>query len=116
WRNEIDYDNWIKRQYYKKGPNFSKNGRPGLYQRWEITKSCIPQILQISNKSIQKVLEGSLKTLRHLSLGNQNLHCETATVISNCSQLVQLDLSGTNLNNASLQDILTRVILLESLK
>jgi hypothetical protein len=117
WRNEIEYDNWIRRQYYKKTPNFSKNGRPGLYQRWKITKSYIQtELWQISNKSIQTILQGSFKTLKRLSLGNQRLHCETAMVISNCSQLTQLDLSETNLDNSSLQDILSRTILLKSLK
>ncbi|CAI2165933.1 10397_t:CDS:1 [Funneliformis geosporum] len=114
WRNEIRYDYWIKQLYYKKSPTFLKNDRPGLYQRWEITKPSY--IWQFSNKSIQTVLTGSFKTIKQLSLGNQSLHRETATLISNCSQLIRLDLSGTNLDKVSLQDILQRVIQLESLK
>ncbi|CAB4492264.1 hypothetical protein RhiirA5_358048 [Rhizophagus irregularis] len=115
WRYEIENDDWIKRQYFKQCSTFSKFGRPGLYQRWKITKKST-QSWKISNKSIQTILKGSVKNLKYLSLGNQSLHPETAIVISNCSQLVQLDLSGTNLNNASLQDILSHVNQLEFLK
>ncbi|CAG8438402.1 1843_t:CDS:1, partial [Funneliformis mosseae] len=114
WRNEMKHDYWIKELYYKKSPTFLKNDRLGLYQRWEITKPSY--IWQCSNKSIQTILTGSFKTLKQLSLGNQILHRETATMISNCSQLIRLDLSGTNLDKASLQDILQSVIQLESLK
>ncbi|CAG8681052.1 23634_t:CDS:1 [Dentiscutata erythropus] len=108
-------DEWIKSQFYKKCPTFTKMGRPGLYRLWPTTRSSSPQ-WQISNKSIQIVLQGSFQTLKYLSFGKQNLNRETAIAIASCKNLTQLDLNGTNLDNASLQDILSHTNQLVSLK
>ncbi|CAJ0749294.1 24169_t:CDS:2 [Entrophospora sp. SA101] len=94
-------------------------GRPGLYQKWRVSHSSLSSKTQpwiIGDKSIQLIIQKSYKTLSHLSLGNQKLRHETATAIASCSQLLYLDLCGTDLNDASLQDILTKTNKLESLK
>ncbi|CAJ0848848.1 11181_t:CDS:2 [Entrophospora sp. SA101] len=118
--NDNEYnDKWLKLKYYHKSPTFTKAGRPGLYQKWRVSHSSLSSKTQpwiIGDKSIQLIIQKSYKTLSHLSLGNQKLRHETATAIASCSQLLYLDLCGTDLNDASLQDILTKTNKLESLK
>ncbi|CAG8613887.1 3143_t:CDS:2, partial [Racocetra fulgida] len=116
WEVACNYDKWIKSQFYRKCPTFTKIGRPGLYRLWPTTAKSSAQQWQISNKSIQIILQGSFQTLKYLSLGNQSLSRETATIIASCKTLTQLDLSGTNLDNVSLQDILSHTNQLVSLK
>ncbi|CAG8704990.1 11879_t:CDS:1 [Racocetra persica] len=116
WEVACNYDEWIKSQFYRKCPTFTKIGRPGLYRLWPTTARSSAQQWQISNKSIQIILQGSFQTLKYLSLGNQSLSRETATIIASCKTLTQLDLSGTNLDNVSLQDILSHTNQLVSLK
>ncbi|RIB21798.1 hypothetical protein C2G38_2034095 [Gigaspora rosea] len=115
WEVTCNYDKWIKSQFYKKCPTFTKMGRPGLYRLWPTTRSSASQ-WQISNKSIQIILQGSFQSLKYLSLGKQNLNRETAITIASCKNLTKLDLSSTNLDNASLQDILSHTNKLVSLK
>ncbi|CAG8604190.1 10674_t:CDS:1 [Paraglomus brasilianum] len=117
-------DPWLIDQYYTDNPAFNTSGR---LTYWNVPSSRFNRAnrvmrsnttLQIGVKAVELALPQTSRTLRSLSLAGLQFHqnAKAAMAISSCTQLTELDLSGTDMNIPALRYVLASLKKLESLK